>query len=167
MITLVRAGLDDAKALLAAKVDAFSCDVTLYGYGPPDYDSLEGITHAICRPENRYFKVMKDGVLAGGLCACDMGAGHFHLKSIYIFTAQQNGGTGTGAMRLLFDMVPEAVRWTLDTPYLSFRNHHFYEKLGFIKSGETEPGPDGFYLFLYEKNISAFPQPLDIGKNMI
>ena len=151
MITLERAKLDDADALLAAKIDAFSCDVALYGYGPPDYDSLKDISRAIVKPENRYFKILKDGVLAGGVCACDLGGGHFHLNSIYVFTAQQSGGTGTIAMRLLFDVFPETLRWTLETPYLSVRNHHFYEKLGFVKTGETPPEPDGFTLFLYEK----------------
>lgn len=153
MITLARAGLDDAEALLSAKIDAFACDVALYGYWPPAYDSLEDTIRAICKPENHYFKILKDDVLAGGICACEMGEGHFHLNSIYIFTAQQNGGTGTTAMRLLFDTFPKALRWTLETPYLSFRNHHFYETVGFTKTGETEPSPDGFHLFLYEKNL--------------
>ncbi len=151
MIELVRACPEDAEALLAAKIDAFSFDVALYGYGPPAYDSLEDTTAAIARPENRYFKILKDGVLAGGLCACDLGGGHFHLNSVYIFTAEQSKGIGCAAMRLLFNTFPDAVRWTLETPYRSFRNHHFYEKLGFMKTGETEPEPDGFYLFLYEK----------------
>lgn len=151
MILLEHATLPDAEVLLAAKIDAFSCDVALYGYGPPDYDSLEDISCAIVKPENRYFKILKDGVLVGGVCACDLDSGHFHLNSIYVFTAQQSGGTGTAAMRLLFGMFPEAQQWTLETPYLSIRNHHFYEKLGFVKTGETAPEPDGFTLFLYEK----------------
>jgi RimJ/RimL family protein N-acetyltransferase len=153
MMTLERAGSNDAPALLAAKADAFACDVALYGYGPPGYDSPEDISAAIRKPENRYFKILKDGALAGGLCACDMGGGRFHINSLYIFTALQSGGAGTEAMRLLFDRFPEVARWTLETPYLSLRNHHFYEKLGFVKTGETEPGPDGFYLFLYEKSL--------------
>lgn len=35
----------------------------------------------------------------------------------------------------------------------NYRNHHFYEKMGYRKIGETEPKMDkgGFYLFEYEK----------------
>jgi len=151
MITLEYACLKDAAALLAAKIDAFSGDVALYGYGPPGYDSLENISGAICRPDNRYFKVLADDRLIGGLCAKDMGGGHFHLNSLYIFTEYQSEGAGTAAMRLLFQLFPDITQWTTETPYLSVRNHRFYERLGFIKTGETEPEADSFYLFLYEK----------------
>jgi len=43
-------------------------------------------------------------------------------------------------------------KWSLDTPYLSYRNHHFYEKMGYKKVGETqlEKGSK-FRLFEYEK----------------
>jgi len=152
MITLERAGAEDAPALLAAKIDAFSGDVALYGYGPLGYDSLENTLSAICRPEHQYFKIMADGRLAGGICVQEIESGHFHLNSLYILTEYHGAGVGTAAMRLLFELYPEVLRWTAETPYLSFRNHHFYEKLGFAKAGETQPETDGFYLFLYERN---------------
>lgn len=157
MVTLSRAGLSDAAALLDTKIEAFSGDVSLYGYGPPGYDSLDDISRALVRPGNHYYKIMADSQLAGGLCAQELGGGHFHLNSIYVFAAYQNRGTGSEAMRLLFASLPQARRWTLETPYLSFRNHHFYEKLGFIKTGETMPESDGFHLFLHEKRDSAQP----------
>jgi hypothetical protein len=47
-------------------------------------------------------------------------------------------------------VVAQAQVWRFERPP---RNHHFYEKLGFVKTGETEPEPDGFYLFLYEKTL--------------
>ena len=62
-------------------------------------------------------------------------------------------GIGTNAMKFLEMEFPDAKKWTLETPHLSYRNHHFYEKMGFTKVGETEPDPknNGFYLYLYEK----------------
>jgi hypothetical protein len=49
---------------------------------------------------------------------------------------------------------PDARKWSLDTPYKSYRNHYFYEKHGYVKVGETQPEKENeFYLFLYEKNI--------------
>ena len=151
MITLERACAKDAPALLAAKIDAFSGDVRLYGYGPPGYDSLEDISNGIGCPDKHHFKILSDGELIGGLCAQDMGGGHFNLNSLYIFTNRHGEGAGTAAMRQLFHLFPEATRWTTETPYLSYRNHHFYEKLGFVRTGETAPEADGFFLFLYER----------------
>lgn len=54
-------------------------------------------------------------------------------------------------MKFLNDEFPDAITWTLETPCLSYRIHHFYEKHGFVEVGETEPREDGFYLFSYER----------------
>jgi len=151
VITLERACQEDASALLAAKIDAFSGDVRLYGYGPPGYDSQEDVLNALGCPDKHYFKILSDGEIIGGLCAQDMGGGHFSLNSLYVLTDRHSEGTGSAAMQLLFDAYPGVARWTTETPYLSVRNHHFYEKLGFVKTGQTAPEADGFYLFLYER----------------
>nr|MCU0480744.1 GNAT family N-acetyltransferase [Anaerolineae bacterium] len=61
-------------------------------------------------------------------------------------------GIGTLAMQFIETMHP-ATKWSLDTPIYATRNQHFYEKLGYIKVGETiEAG--GLVLFSYEKVIS-------------
>lgn len=55
-------------------------------------------------------------------------------------------------MRLIEEKYPDAKSWFLDTPYLSFRNHHLYEKMGYKKIGEEIPDKESnFKLFLYEK----------------
>jgi len=41
--------------------------------------------------------------------------------------------------------------WTLDTPDYATRNHHFYEKFGYVRVG-SEPVED-FMLLAYEKHI--------------
>lgn len=151
MITIERAHTEDAPALLAAKVDAFSEDIRLYGYGPPGYDSLKDILGVIECPDRHYFKILSGNEVIGGLCAQDMGGGHFNLNSLYVFTDRHNEGAGSTAMRLLFEAFPGVTRWTTETPYLSVRNHHFYEKLGFVKTGQSMPEADGFYLFLYDR----------------
>lgn len=49
------------------------------------------------------------------------------------------------------DKFSNAITWTLETPYLSYRNHHFYEKHGFVKVGETESREDVFFCFYMNK----------------
>ena len=41
-------------------------------------------------------------------------------------------------MQLIESEFPEAMEWSLDTPHLNGKNHHFYEKLGYIKVGEHD-----------------------------
>ncbi len=41
-----------------------------------------------------------------------------------------------------------------ETPYKSYRNHHFYEKLGYSRVGEEKPDPGKeFCLYIYEKKV--------------
>jgi len=64
-------------------------------------------------------------------------------------------GIGAKAIKFLEQEFPEAKVWGLDTPYKSYGNHHFYEKMGYVKVRETEPINDkcGFYLYVYEKKM--------------
>ncbi len=47
---------------------------------------------------------------------------------------------------------PKVAFWTLETPDYAIRNHHFYEKNGFLKVGHTAVVPKiGFGFVQYEK----------------
>lgn len=82
-----------------------------------------------------------------------MGDGLYWLGGIYIEKASQNKGIGAKAISFIEGEFSQAKRWRLHTPYKNYRNHHFYEKMGYRKIGETTPKEDkgGFYLFEYEK----------------
>nr|WP_269809269.1 hypothetical protein [Enterovibrio nigricans] len=46
----------------------------------------------------------------------------------------------------------DITRIYLLTPYKAYRNHYFYEKLGYQKLGEFHPDPDDeFRVFEYQK----------------
>jgi N-acetylglutamate synthase-like GNAT family acetyltransferase len=133
------------------KIDAFRDEVALYGSGPPEYDSVDNQMKAI--QLGHYYKIMDEGKIIGGMGVYDKGSGHFRIGSIFIVKDYQNQKIGSQAMEFIENEFPAVTKWTLETPYLSYRNHHFYEKFGFVKVGQTEPEPEknGFYLFLYEK----------------
>jgi GNAT superfamily N-acetyltransferase len=152
MITFCRAATSDAELLLQAKIKAFEWDVEKYGMGPPSYDSLADLLVAISKAQ--YYKILYNNVIVGGFSLYDMGNSHFELGSIYIEPDYQGKGIGEQAISYIEQSYPEVRKWTLETPYLSFRNHHFYEKMGYIKIGEEKlEVPQGFVLFKYEKNI--------------
>ncbi len=143
----------DAEKMVIARVNAFTEEVKLYGYGPDGMDSVEKQREFLENRDGNNFSyiLLDDDNIIGGFGGVNKGNGHFHLGGIYVVMDYQNKGIGSMIMSFMEKEFPEARKWTLDTPYLSFRNHHFYEKNGFVKVGETEPGEDGFYLFLYEK----------------
>ena len=150
MIKFSRAAASDAESLLKAKIKAFAWDVEKYGMGPPNYDSLEDLLLAISKA--KYYKISYNDTIMGGFSLYDMGSLHFELGSIYIEPDYQGKGIGEQAINYIEHSYPEIRKWTLDTPYLSFRNHHFYEKMGYKKIGEEKlEVPQGFVLFRYEK----------------
>lgn len=149
MVSIKKAEPQDANEMLEARISSFQDENKIYGYGPPGYDSIKNILGGIERGTS--YKILYQGKIVGGISVDYIDEGHYNLKGIYIDLEYHNKGIGTFAMRLLEENFPDAVKWSLETPYLSIRNHHFYEKMGFVKVGETEPEADGFYLFLYEK----------------
>ena len=100
------------------------------------------------------YKIVLDGKIIGGLTCCNAGE-YYWLGGIYISKAYQNQGIGAKAIAFLENEFPDAKCWRLHTPYKNYRNHHFYEKMGYRKIGETEPKEDknGFFLYEYEKRI--------------
>jgi GNAT superfamily N-acetyltransferase len=154
-IEFIKSEESDAEKIVLAKVNAFTEEVKLYGYGPDGMDSVEWEREFIKNKDGNNFSyiLLDNGNIIGGFGGVDRGKGDLHLGCIYVVLEYQNKGIGSMIMKFLNEKFPDAVRWTLDTPYLSFRNHHFYEKNGFVKVGETEPLEDGFYLFLYEKGL--------------
>nr|WP_302600100.1 GNAT family N-acetyltransferase [uncultured Cellulosilyticum sp.] len=153
MLEFSRATVNDLSEYMRAKVDAFSDDVKQYGFGPSGYDDFEKERKNIVNYPT--YKIVLDGVIIGGMTCHDLGEGLFWLGGIYIDKAHQNMGIGAKAITFIESEFPGAKRWRLHTPFKNYRNHHFYEKMGYKKIGETSPMEDkgGFYLFEYEKII--------------
>ena len=143
----------DAENLVKVQIAAFHDDARIYPGvdigGPPGYDSVEAMLATIARGECH--KVALDGEIIGGITVIDQGEGHFHLEVLAIDPAHHNKGFGTQAMGFIERTFPATV-WTLDTPTFATRNQHFYERLGFVRVGETVV-PD-ITLIQYEKRLS-------------
>jgi GNAT superfamily N-acetyltransferase len=157
MVSIERATANDAEEMMSLKVRAFSEEFRFYGACsiPPQFNSLERQVRTI--NVTHYFKILKNDLLVGGICIADRGGGYFTLESFYVDLAHQNRGIGNEVMKLIERMFPQARRWSLETPYLSYKNHRFYEKFGFRKINETVPdfakGLD-YRLFVYEKIVN-------------
>jgi ribosomal protein S18 acetylase RimI-like enzyme len=143
----------DAEDLVRVQIAAFHDDARLYPGveigGPPGYDSVDAMLATIARGECH--KVSLHGEVIGAITVFDQGAGHFHLDVLAIDPAHHNKGVGTEAMGFIERAFPATV-WTLETPTFATRNQHFYEKLGFLRTGEKVQ-PD-ITLIQYEKRMT-------------
>lgn len=152
-IEFKKSEVSDAEEIILVKANAFKEEVNTYGHGPSEMDSVVQEKEFIKNEGGNNFSyiILDEGKIIGGMGGAYKGEGNFHLGCIYVALDFQSKGIGSLIMEFLNDEFPDAVSWTLETPYLSYRNHHFYEKHGFVKVGETEPRDDGFFLFLYER----------------
>lgn len=141
----------NAELLTRIQVEAFANEVKQYDFAPPGYDSVDFQIESI--KKFRYFEILSETKVIGGIIVKQIDRKTCYILRIFISPKWQNTGAGTTAMQLIENEFPKAKKWQLDTPYLSFQNHHFYEKLGYRKIGETKPESNGFYCFLYEKQV--------------
>ncbi len=152
-VTFRRATTEDVEALVKVQIAAFHDDARLYPgveiSGPPGYDSTESTLHKV-EYEDCY-TILYDEQIIGGIAVFDKEPGHFHLDLLYVDPDYHNRGIGTQAMHFI-EQTYAATKWTLDTPAYAVRNHHFYEKFGYVKVGENEE-EDGFLLIAYEKQV--------------
>lgn len=146
-----RTRLEQAKKLWDIQKRAFEDDLRKYkDEMNPAKESLERLKTKI---ENfLYFTIFLDDKIIGGADIRKKGEGHYRLNRIYIDPDFQNGGLGYKSIKLVEDYFPDATIWDLDTPHLSFRNHHLYEKLGYKKVGEHKIS-EHLTLFDYIKEI--------------
>jgi len=152
MSKFVLAVESDAEALRDVSIRAFEEDKKRYGAMPPGMGAMEW--HLSMIKDGMYYKIELDNEIIGGIKLFNLGNGHYRLGAIFIHPEHQSKGIGTTAIHFIENEYPNITKWSLDTPYLSYENHHFYEKLGYCKTGEFKPEENReFCLFLYEKEV--------------
>lgn len=140
----------DAHMLKTIAVDAFKGNLEKYGHYPPGIESLKW--HQDTINNGNYYKILYDGTLVGGIYI--KSHQNDEMKVEFLFLSQDYHGIKIGAtvMELVEFKYKEVRKWFLLTPYKDYRNHHFYEKLGYKKVGEIVPDKNNeFKLFRYEK----------------
>ncbi len=157
MVTIERASPEDAPALAQVGTQAFAQDAERYGASPSGIDRVEN--HLAWLEQCHYYKILDAAAIVGGILVSPSADGHYGLSALFVAPAFQRQGIGTRAVRLMEQTYPAATRWALCTPYLNHRLHRFYERVGYVKVGETNPGdhpevPDPrFHLFIYGKSM--------------
>ena len=157
-IRFERARMEDAVFLTEVQKRAFSDDSRRFGGlpgGPPGYDSADWTLWAI--ETGIYYKVLAGDQIIGGVILFDMHKRHFNLGRIFVDPDWQNRGIGSQAVRFVEKTFRYVQRWSLDTPEWATRNHHFYEKLGYVKVGDEVPRGANIRLYLYEKRMPSRP----------
>ncbi|MGF1832932.1 GNAT family N-acetyltransferase [Photobacterium sanguinicancri] len=144
------ASVADAVVLKALSMEAFTPDFEQYGGFPPGVDDIDWHLNQI--KTEHYYKIFYNDELAGGILTVPINGVETEIKLFYIAGEFQDKQLGSQTIALIEQCYSATKKWSLVTPYKSYRNHHFYEKQGYLKVGEFQPEPDDvFRLFQYEK----------------
>lgn len=150
MVELIKLEKEELQEYAEIAIEAFESDKNTYGQYPPLID-IEHRTVGFIDDGNT-FKIVKDSKMVGGIAVFNHNNGVYTLGSIFIKPAFQKQGIGQKVITLIEDKYSDTKKWVLDTPYRNFGNHYFYEKMGYVKTGEFSPDENSdFKLFSYEK----------------
>lgn len=154
-ITIRKAIYADAQQICNIKRNSFMKEMTLYNRDANTFMTPPAVKmeqERILNVDGIYFNyvVESNNKIIGGCTLIEEENHRYYIRVIYIGLNYQNMGIGTKLFNFLFNSFSSATSWYLETPYKSYRNHHFYEKLGFKRISSSEPEEDGFFLYTYE-----------------
>lgn len=151
-IKIQRTSVNEADALLDIQREAFKEDLEIY----QDYETspaTESKERLLRKVTNSFhYTVFMDNIIIGGIEVRRLSETQFYLNRVYLIPDYQNHGIGFKLMEFVENEFPEALEWTLSTPYLNYRNQYFYEKFGYKKIGEQKI-TEKLILFDYIKHI--------------
>ncbi|MBY6036628.1 GNAT family N-acetyltransferase [Fictibacillus nanhaiensis] len=166
-ITLEKATMMDADLLTdimkktfdeeAEKWLAGRNDVIDYNIQPPGYSSVE-VTKYMINVLN-YFKILFDQEVVGGIIVTLSGKSFARIDRIFVDPSYQGKGIGSTVITLVEKEFPHVRTWDLETSSRQLNNHHFYEKMGYRTTFETDEE------FCYVKRIEVASEAENIVQN--
>lgn len=100
--------------------------------GPPGYDDGEFIRKWYLGSNADAYKIVKDGVIIGGVNVFHRPNHSYMLGNIFLDPEAQDQGIGTKVWKSIEKKYADAKKWETETPGFSKRNHNFYvNKCGF------------------------------------
>ena len=155
MIIIQKAEENDLEALRLCAISAFVDDErykpdNAKPGSPPGNDKIH--CHMNWLRNHDYFKCVVHDKIAGG-CIVKIHPNHHELFGIFLSRIFIGKGIGSKLLRGVMNLYPIESLWLLETPDYSIRNHHFYERNGFVLNKKIKPDPSLGYGFFVYKNI--------------
>ena len=157
-VELILATADDAELIHNMKYKAFLPLYEKYhdDETTPVNERIDKVIYQLTHSNSEYYLIKAGEKNAGAIrIARKIEQDVLHFSPLFILPEYQNRGIGQAAVRGIFDLYPDAVTWRLDTIKQEEGNCHFYEKCGFIRTGDEHIVNENMTLVDYEKtNVS-------------
>lgn len=155
-ITITKADFDDLTLIHRIQVKAFTPILDKY----QDYETnpaSETIDHIIRRYNQdftTYWLIKKEDQAIGAVRIIDKGQGVYRVSPIFILPSEQGKGIAQKVFQLLEDFYIQGKKWELETILEEEGLCYLYEKLGYVKTGQSKEIKIGMTIVYYEKKIN-------------
>ncbi|MGO1989726.1 GNAT family N-acetyltransferase [Mammaliicoccus vitulinus] len=148
-ITLKNSSLNDSEIILNLQKQCFKDDYMLYkdDETSPYCENIDDIELGIIH--NHHFTIVSQDKIVGVIEIKET-KDRYHLYKLFVQEKLQGKGIGKNIVKKIFNILSKEKYWTVYTPHKNFKNHYFYESLGFKKYGEARVNED-LNLFKYIK----------------
>ncbi|MBU3189336.1 GNAT family N-acetyltransferase [Clostridium bowmanii] len=155
-ISLIKAGLKDAKIIYGMQIKSFMVLLERYQdfETSPGSEPIEKIIGRINQLFTDYYIIKNDGVAVGGVRVVKKDNKHYRVSPIFIIPEQQGNGIAQKVFQMIEHLYSDAKVWELDTILQEQGNCYLYEKLGYKKTGKTEIINNKMTLVFYEKQLT-------------
>ncbi|WP_173108137.1 GNAT family N-acetyltransferase [Bacillus sp. KH172YL63] len=103
---------------------------------PPGYASVEMTRYMM--DELEYFKIIENDRIVGGIIVTLTGNVFGRIDRIFVQPDHQGKKIGSKAMKLIEETFPNVGTWELETSSRQVNNHHFYGKMGYKTTFQSE-----------------------------
>jgi GNAT superfamily N-acetyltransferase len=147
---------EDAEKLYEIQKLAYKEQLEIY----KDYDTnpaVEGIGWVQFKIKHHiYYKIICDGKIIGEVDVYQhkRSSTHYEMNGVFVHPDYQNKGIGEKAIQFVEEEFKDAVVWTTWTPHKMDKNHYFYEKVGYKRTGIEEKIFDNLILVQYGKRLN-------------
>ena len=102
--------------------------------GPPGYDNGDFFRQWLLPyDESVGYKIIAGEEIIGGIIVWILPEAHNILGTVFVDPDYQDRGVGQAVWQYIEKTYPDTISWSLGTPVWATKNHHFYEKCGFVK----------------------------------
>lgn len=154
-ICLTKSHLKDAEIIHEMQIKSFMPLLEKYRdyETSPANEPLEKIVERINQPFTDYYIIESDNIAVGGVRIVKKDNKHYRVSPIFILPEYQGKGIAQKVFQMIEQMYCDAKAWELDTILQEKGNCYLYEKIGYIKTGETKVINDKLTLVFYKKVV--------------
>lgn len=153
-IILRKAKVDECDKIHEMQIEAFSVLLDKY----KDYDTsparetIEDVKKRLAQNNiDNYFTCLNNKEI-GVIRVAKLGK-KSRLSSIFLLPQYQNRGYGEQAIWEVERLYPKTEHWELDTIKQESRLCHFYEKMGYVATGQEKNIQEGMTIVFYDKYV--------------